>query len=145
MNVRMAGAAVAVPISVGTILRGRGALIVALAAVTGLAACGSDKSPSAAAATPSTAKVGQEAPVPTGPTVNVTLREASDAAYVLAADQTSVKAGNITFHVTDTGQKDHEMVILKLDGTSAFDKLAIDSATNKVSEDTNSGETATRT
>jgi uncharacterized cupredoxin-like copper-binding protein len=70
----------------------------------------------------------------------VTLHEASDTSYVLAADQTSVKAGNVTFKVTDAGKKDHEMVVLKLDGT-AFDKLPIDGASNRVSEDTNVGET----
>ena len=139
MTVRMVGAAAAVPGPVGTI--SRGVLIVTLAAAAGLSACGSDKSPAAAAATPSTVAVAQEAPVPAGTPVNVTLHEASDAAYVVAADQTSVKAGNITFKVTDTGKKDHEMVILKLDGTTAFDKLSIDSASNRVSEDTNVGET----
>ena len=141
MNLRNAGTAYAVPTSAGTI-RGLGGLLVALAALTGLAACGSDnKSAAAAAETPTTVAVAQEAPVPPGTPVNVTLHEASDTAYVLTADQTSVKAGNLTFHVTDTGKKDHEMVILKLDGTTAFDKLAIDAATNRVSEDTNVGET----
>ena len=138
MNLRIAGTATAVPTSAGTI-RGLGALIVALGVMTGVAACGSDKTPTAAAAT--TTVVGQEAPVPAGTPVNVTLHEASDTAYVLTADKTSVKAGNLTFHVTDTGKKDHEMVILKLDGTTAFDKLAIDAASNRVSEDTNVGET----
>jgi uncharacterized cupredoxin-like copper-binding protein len=108
---------------------------------TTLTACGSDsKSSNAAAATTPTTALAQEAPVP-GPTVNVTLHEASDTAYVLAADQTSVKAGNVTFKVTDAGKKDHEMVVLKLDGSTAFDKLPIDAATNRVSEDTNVGET----
>jgi uncharacterized cupredoxin-like copper-binding protein len=142
MNLRIASTAVAVPTSVGTIPRGRAALIVGLVALTGLAACGSDKSPKAAAApAATTAAVGQEAPVPPGTTVNVSLSEQSDTAYVLAADQASVKAGNVTFKVTDKGKKDHETVLLKLDGTTAFDKLAIDSSTNRVGEDTNVGET----
>ena len=138
MKVHIASSATAVPTSADTTLRGLGVLLVAVAALTGLAACGSDKSVKSASA--ETVAVAQEAPVPGGPTVNVTLREASDAAYVVTSDQTSVKAGKITFKVTDTGKKDHEMVILKLDGT-AFDKLPIDSTTNKVSEDTNVGET----
>ena len=141
MKLRTDGAARAVRPS-GTIFRGLGGLSVALVALSSVAACSSDNNAKAAAATtPSTAAVAQEAPVPAGPTVNVTLREASDTAYVLSADQTSVKAGNLTFKVTDTGKKDHEMVILKLDGAAAFDKLAIDGTTNKVSEDTNVGET----
>ena len=123
--------------------RGLGAIAVALVALTGLAACGSDNS--AAAETPgaptSTAAVAQEAPVPAGATVKVSLSETSDTAYVLAADQTSVKAGNVTFKVTDAGKKDHETVLLKLDGTTAFDKLPIDSSTNRVGEDSNVGET----
>jgi uncharacterized cupredoxin-like copper-binding protein len=141
MKLRMAGTALPVSTSAGTISRRLAALGVAVLGVTALAACGSDKSPSAAAAATTTAAVGQEAPVPPGTPVNVTLREASDTAYVLTADKSTVKAGNLTFKVTDTGKKDHEMVILRLDGNAAFDKLAIDSATNRVSEDTNVGET----
>ncbi len=110
-----------------------------LVALTGLAACGSDSPAKSASA--ETVAVAQEAPVPGGPTVNVTLREASDTAYVLTADQTSVKAGDVTFKVTDQGKKDHETVLLKLDGTTAYDKLPIDGATNRVGEDTNVGET----
>ena len=116
------------------------AMTAALATVVLLAACGSDNS-SASAATPTTAKVGQEAPVPSGPTVNVSLSEKSATAYQLAADQSTVKAGHVTFKVTDNGKKDHETVLLKLDGSTAFDKLAIDPSTNRVSEDTNVGET----
>ena len=139
MKLRIAHTARAVSSSADTILRGLGVPIVALVALTGLAACGGDNS--ATAATPaSTTVVAQEAPVPDGTPVNVTLHEASDSAYVLAADQASVKAGKVTFKVTDNGKKDHETVLLKLDGTP-FDKLAIDGATNRVGEDTNVGET----
>ena len=73
--------------------------------------------------------------------MNVSLSEKSDTAYQLAADQTTIKAGHVTFKVTDKGKKDHETVLLKLDGTTAFDKLPIDASTNRVSEDTNVGET----
>ena len=139
MKLRIASTARAVSSSADTTHRGLRALVVPLVALTGLAACGSDDSAKSASA--ETVAVAQEAPVAGGTPVNVTLHEASDTAYVLAADQTSVKAGNVTFKVTDTGKKDHEMVVLKLDGTTAFDKLAIDSATNRVSEDTNVGET----
>ena len=110
-----------------------------MATMTGLAACGSDSPAKSASA--ATVAVAQEAPVPGGPVVNVTLREASDTAYVLSADQATVKAGNVTFKVTDQGKKDHETVLLKLDGTTAYDKLAIDGTTNRVGEDTNVGET----
>lgn len=142
MKLRLTHTAAAVSIPAGATYR-RLAAVVALAGLAGLASCGSDSKSqnAAAAAAPTTAALAQEAPVPGGPTVNVTLHEASDTAYVLAADQTSVKAGNVTFKVTDTGKKDHEMVVLKLDGSTAFDKLPIDSATNRVSEDTNVGET----
>ena len=137
MKLRFASTAPGVSTSADTIVRGLGVLV-ALAALTGLAACGSDDSAKSASA--ETVAVEQEAPVPGGPTVNVTLHEASDTAFVLTADQTSVKAGNVTFKVTDAGKKDHEMVVLKLDGT-AFDKLPIDSTSNRVGEDSNVGET----
>ena len=141
MKVRSAHTAMAVSTPTGATYRRPLAAVVALAGLAGLVACGSDSKTPNAAAAPTTTALAQEAPVPGGPTVNVTLHEASDTAYVLAADQTSVKAGNVTFKVTDTGKKDHEMVVLKLDGSAAFDKLPIDSATNRVSEDTNVGET----
>ena len=139
MDLRTTRTATAVPTSANTILRGLGGLS-ALLALTSLAACGSDNHSASAETPASTTALAQEAPVPPGTPVNVTLHEASDTAFVVASDQTSVKAGNITFKVTDTGKKDHEMVVLKLDGT-AFDKLPIDSSTNRVSEDTNVGET----
>jgi uncharacterized cupredoxin-like copper-binding protein len=144
MDLHIAGTARALPTSAGTTLKvrgGRGAFaIAAIVALTGLSACGSDKSPTAEAAT-TTAAVAQEAPVPAGPTVKVSLSEKSDTAYVLSADQSTVKAGHVTFKVTDNGKKDHETVLLKLDGTTAFDKLAIDSSTNRVGEDSNVAET----
>jgi uncharacterized cupredoxin-like copper-binding protein len=139
MKLRIDRTAAAVSSSVESMLRGLGGLVVVVVAVTGVAACASDSSSKAASA--ATVAQAQEAPVPGGTTVNVSLSENSDTAYVLAADQASVKAGNVTFKVTDKGKKDHETVLLKLDGTAAFDKLAIDSATNRVGEDTNVGET----
>src|SRR5258706_9519427 len=139
MKLRIACTAHAVPMSATTIVRGLGVFVLPLVALTGLAACGSDSPAKSASA--ETVAVAQEALVPGGPTVNVTLREASDTAYVLTADQTSVKAGDVTFKVTDQGKKDHETVLLKLDGTTAYDKLPIDGATNRVGEDTNVGET----
>ena len=137
MNLRTNGAARAVR-PTGTVFRGLGGLGVALVALTSVAACSSDTNAKAAAAT---TPVAQEAPVPAGPTVKVSLTEKSDTSYVLSADQASVKAGKVTFKVTDNGKKDHETVLLKLDGATAFDKLAIDSSTNRVGEDSNVGET----
>jgi uncharacterized cupredoxin-like copper-binding protein len=141
MNLLSDGAARAVRPS-GAIFRGLGGLSVALVALTGIAACSSDSAAKVAAApTPTSAAVAQEAPVPGGSTVKVSLGEKSDSSYVLTADQASVKAGKVTFKVTDNGKKDHETVLLKLDGTTAFDKLVIDSSTNRVGEDSNVGET----
>ena len=74
-----------------SMLRGLGGLVVVVVAVTGVAACASDSSSKAASA--ATVAQAQEAPVPGGTTVNVSLSENSDTAYVLAADQASVKAG----------------------------------------------------
>jgi uncharacterized cupredoxin-like copper-binding protein len=120
------------------------AAMVALTA--GLVACGDDKSssttapaaPATTAAAATTAAGATTAPA-TGTTVNISVGETSDTAMFLKSDLTSVKAGHVTFVVTNNGKKDHEVVVLKTD--TPFDQLAIDPATNKVSEDGNVGET----
>ena len=63
--------------------------------------------------------------------------------------QSAVKAGNVTFKVVNVGTIEHELVVLKT--ATAYDKLPIDNAGDppapvasggdKVSEDTNVGET----
>ena len=67
----------------------------------------------------------------------------------VATFQSTVKAGTVTFKVVNVGTIEHELVVLKTD--TAFDKLPIDNAGDppapvasggdKVSEDTNIGET----
>lgn len=57
--------------------------------------------------------------------------------YSITADPASVKTGPVTFTLTDTGTKKHEMVVLKTD--QPFDALTV-GADDKVSEDTTVGE-----
>ena len=114
-------------------------MAMALVALTaGLVACGDDKSSSTTSPVATTVAGATTAPA-AGATITIAVGDTSDTAMFLKSDVTSVKAGHITFVVTNSGKKDHEVVVLKTD--TAFDKLAIDPATNKVSEDANVGET----
>lgn len=73
--------------------------IVSAALLTGLlaAACGGEEKPAAAQAAEAS-------------TVRVTASE-----WSLAPSVTSVKAGDVTFEVTNQGRADHEVVVLKSD------------------------------
>ena len=114
-------------------------MAMALVALTaGLVACGGgDKSSSTTA--PATTAAGATTAPAAGTTVTISVGETSDTLMFLKSDVASVKAGHITFVVTNAGKKDHEVVVLKTD--TPFDQLAIDPTTNKVSEDANVGET----
>ena len=73
-----------------------------------------------------------------GTPVAVTAGDTDDTHQFLKADPVTVAAGPTTFTLTNTGIKKHEMVVLKTD--EAIDALAVDPATNRVSEDTTVGE-----
>jgi uncharacterized cupredoxin-like copper-binding protein len=93
---------------------------------------------------PSGSKVGAS-------TVHVTLGDTKGLAgpMTLAVSPATAPAGNVTFVVNNTGTIDHEAIVLKTN--MAFDKLPINNGgdppapvttgANKVSEDTNIGET----
>ena len=57
--------------------------------------------------------------------------------YSLVADKTSVPAGSVTFHLSNRGTIQHEMVVLKTD--EPIDGLTV-GADKKVSEDASVGE-----
>ncbi|HSB87816.1 MAG TPA: sulfocyanin-like copper-binding protein [Ilumatobacteraceae bacterium] len=103
----------------------------------GLAAgCGSDNSDSA-----NTSSAGGDVTVPAdsggGAPVTVTAGDNSDVSQFLTVEPASVKAGNVTFTFKNTGNRQHEMVVLKTD--EKFDQLEVGSD-NKVSEDASVGE-----
>jgi uncharacterized cupredoxin-like copper-binding protein len=73
----------------------------------------------------------------TGTSVAVTAGDKSDTEQFLTVEPASVKAGSVTFTLTNTGTKKHEMVVLKTD--EPFAGLAV-GADHRVSEDTSAGE-----
>jgi uncharacterized cupredoxin-like copper-binding protein len=87
----------------------------------------------------------------TGSQVDIVVSDTKGLAgpMTVATFQSTAKAGNVTFKVVNVGTIEHELVVLKTD--TAFDKLPINNAGDppapvasggdKVSEDTNIGET----
>jgi len=100
-----------------------------------LAGCSSDKKVTTATDAPSgiTVPAGD-----TGTAVAVTAGDTNDTTQFLKVEPVTVAAGPTTFTLTNSGTKKHEMVVLKTD--EAIDALAVDTATNKVSEATTVGE-----
>jgi uncharacterized cupredoxin-like copper-binding protein len=72
----------------------------------------------------------------TGTPVAVDLGEKSDTEYFMTVTPDSVPAGPVTFTAKNTGDDEHEMVVLKTD--EAADALAV--TDGKVSEDASVGE-----
>jgi plastocyanin len=93
--------------------------------------CGSDKKADTASGGGVSAAPSDGAPV------KVTAGDKSDTEQFLTVDPVTVKAGKVTFTFTNTGTRQHEMIVLKTD--DAFDQLKVDEA-NKVSEDASVGE-----
>lgn len=101
-------------------------------------ACGSSSPSSSPAATTADAGGGVTvAAAAAGTPVAVTAADTSDTAQTLTVAPASVKAGTVTFTFTNTGNRQHEMIVLKTD--EAVDKLVV-GADNKVSEDASVGE-----
>lgn len=99
-------------------------------------ACGSSSPSSSPAATSAGGGV-TVAAAADGTPVAVTAADTSDTAQTLTVTPASVKAGKVTFTFKNTGNRQHEMIVLKTD--EAPDKLVI-GADNKVSEDKSVGE-----
>lgn len=112
-----------------------------------LGACSSSKKTATVSTTPTTdtttsAAGGVAAPASTGAnTVSVTLGDTKglDAPMTLVMTPSSVKAGDVSFVVKNSGTIDHEMVVLKSD--TAFDKLPVATGADKIDEADNAGET----
>jgi uncharacterized cupredoxin-like copper-binding protein len=104
-------------------------------------ACGSDAAKTGTAttggATTDAGAGGITVAAADGTPVAVTAGDKTDTEQFLTVAPVSVKAGKVTFTLTNTGTRQHEMIVLKTD--EAFDQLKIDAA-NKVSEDTSVGE-----
>jgi uncharacterized cupredoxin-like copper-binding protein len=116
-------------------------LVAGVVGTAALAGCSSDKKTATVATTVAAASGITVAGGAAGTPVVVTAADTSDTVQTLTAAPASVKAGPVTFTLTNTGTaKKHEMVVLKSD--AAIDSLAVDPATNKVSEDTTMGEVA---
>jgi uncharacterized cupredoxin-like copper-binding protein len=73
-------------------------------------------------------------------TVNVVVGDTAGlkAPMTMTVDPVSAPAGKVKFSVTNNGTILHEMVVLKLKGTTTYDKLPV--SANKVSEATTAGE-----
>lgn len=101
------------------------------------AGCGSSDSGSGA----TTGDGGGDVTVPAdsggGTPVTVTAGDNSDVSQFLTVEPTSVQTGKVTFTFKNTGNRQHEMIVLKTD--EAFDQLKIGSD-DKVSEDASVGE-----
>jgi uncharacterized cupredoxin-like copper-binding protein len=76
-------------------------------------------------------------PVATGTPVSIIAADTSDTAQYFTLDTASVKTGPVTFNFENTGNRKHEMVVLKTD--TPFDQLVV-AADNRVSEDDSVGE-----
>lgn len=74
-----------------------------------------------------------------GTPVAVTAGDTSDVVQFLKVEPITVAAGKVTFTFTNTGNRQHEMVVLKTD--EAADALKVE-ADNRVSEDASIGEIA---
>ena len=116
------------------------ALTAGLLGIGFLAGCSSDKaSDTTVAAVAETAAADEGLTVPAtaeGTPVSVSVGETSDTEMFMKLDTASVPAGKVTFTLTNSGKKPHEMVVLKTD--EAFDKLVV--TADKVSEATTQGE-----
>jgi uncharacterized cupredoxin-like copper-binding protein len=109
-----------------------------VASVMLLASCSSDSDSDSSSDT--TADSGGGVTVTTGAegtAVAVEAGDISDTEQYLTADPESVPAGSTTFTLTNVGNREHEMVVLKTD--TPADQLEVN-AEDKVSEDDSVGE-----
>ena len=114
-----------------TALRSSAVALMMFGVMTG---CGSDSKSTTTAAAGGDVTVAAAA---NGTPVAVTAADTSATAQTLTVDPITVKAGPVTFTFKNTGNRQHEMIVLKTD--EAFDQLKV-GADNKVSEDASVGE-----
>ena len=120
-----------------------GSVVVVVALMVALTACSSSSKSSSPT---SSAGGGVSVTTPAaGSTVKVVVSDTNglDGKMTMVVDPTSVKAGKITFTLTNTGTIEHEMVVLPLPAGTAYDKLPVETTgpdADKVSEDGSLGE-----
>ena len=102
-----------------------------------LAACGSDSSSGSSDTAAAGGDVTVAADAGGGTPVAVTAGDKSDTEQFLTVEPTSVPAGKVTFTFENTGNRQHEMIVLKTDESADALKVGAD---NKVSEDASVGE-----
>jgi uncharacterized cupredoxin-like copper-binding protein len=115
-----------------------------------VAGCGSSDS----SGSKSTSAAGGDVTVPAdaggGAPVAVTAGDKSDVVQFLTVEPITVKAGKVTFTFTNTGNRQHEMIVLKTDEKAdalkvgADDKVSEDASVGEISE-TPQGKTVTKT
>ena len=111
--------------------------VMALAMFGLVTACGSDSKSSSADTAAAGGDVTVAAATGGGTPVAVTAGDTSDTAQFLKVDPTSVPTGKVTFTFKNTGNRQHEMIVLKTD--TPADQLKV-GADNKVSEADSVGE-----
>ncbi len=116
------------------------ATIAVMLGITALVGCSSDAKTSTTTTAGGGGGGGITVPAATGVPVSLTAGDKSATEQFFTLAPASVKAGQVTFTFQNTGNRQHEMIVLKTD--TPFDKLEIDAATNKVSEDSSVGEIA---
>ena len=103
--------------------------VMALAMFGLVTACGSDSKSSSADTAAAGADVTVAADAGGGTPVAVTAGDTSDTVQFLKVDPTSVPTGKVTFTFKNTGNRQHEMIVLKTD--TPADQLKVGSD-NKV-------------
>lgn len=109
----------------------RGIIAVAAIAALGLAGCGGDDDSASAPTTTKAESVATTA-LPAG-SIGVSLVDVSADKMLLTPSQTSAAAGTVTFVVTNSGDKEHEFVVMKTDIAGA--DLPVDEATDRMDEE----------
>jgi uncharacterized cupredoxin-like copper-binding protein len=130
-----------------------GSVVIALALVVALAGCSSSKkSSSSTSSTAAGGGITVTTPA-TGSTVNIVVSDTSGLTgpMTLTATPSSLKAGDITFVVKNTGTIEHEVIVLPLPAGTAYNKLPLTdggdppapvaTGADKVSEAASVGET----
>ena len=130
-----------------SVLRSSAVAVVLLGLVTG---CGSSDGGSSSTEAAAGGDVTVPADAGGGTPVAVTAGDTSDVVQTLTVEPVSVAAGKVTFTFKNTGNRQHEMIVLKTDEKAdalkvgADDKVSEDASVGEISE-TDQGKTVTMT
>lgn len=98
-----------------------------------MAACSSNTATTTTTAEGTTAASEGTTAAPAEGTVKVTLADVSATSMLLTPSPTSAPAGDVTFEVTNSGNVEHEFVVIKTD--LSLDNLPFDDSADEVIED----------